>query len=136
MVVIIGLLVGEIISYYSTQPQQISCRGPGCFPFGINQFPRFENDPNFQTHIVLTTVSIALLLALLVVYIRMYIETKANFSLGLVVVLLALLVQGLLSYPIVIGFIGTVSLGPGLSSQFADVFTVCAYAVFLYLSLE
>jgi hypothetical protein len=134
-VVAIGLLLGEVVSYFSTQTAN-PCRGPRCGPFGFNQFPHFQNAAPVQFHIVLTTVSVALLVALVVVYIRMYTETKANFSLGLVVVLFALLLQALLSYPIVIGFIGTVNLGPGLSSQFADVFTVCAYAVFLYLSLE
>jgi hypothetical protein len=138
-VVAIGLLMGEVISYFSTE-QESPCSpyhgGPACGPFGFNQFPRFENEPTIQFHIMLTTVSIALLVALLVVYVRMYAQTKANFSLGLVVVLFALLVQALLSYPIVIGFVGAVYLGPGLSSQFADVFTVCAYAIFLYLSLE
>jgi hypothetical protein len=136
VVIIIGFLLGEVISYYSTETEQISCYGLRCPPFGFGQFPHFENDPTIQFHIVLTTISIALLVALLLVYVRMYAETKANFSLGLVVVLFALLLQALLSYPIVIGFIGSVNLGPGLSSQFADVFTVCAYAIFLYLSLE
>jgi hypothetical protein len=136
VVILVGLLLGEIISYFSTQPETVQFGGPGYGPGGFNQFPHFNSDPQIQFHIVLTTVSIALLVALVVVYVRMYVETKANFSLGLVVVLFALLLQALLSYPLLIGFIGTVNLGPGLSSQFADVFTVCAYAVFLYLSLE
>ncbi|MDA4122947.1 MAG: hypothetical protein OK456_07200 [Thaumarchaeota archaeon] len=141
IVVIVGFLLGEAISYLITQPQP-TCFGafPGeggpCGPFGFNRFPRFNDDPTIQFHIILTTISIALLVALVVVYVRMYIETKANFALGLVVVLFALLVQALLSYPLLIGFIGVVYLGPGLSSQVADVFTVCAYIVFLYLSLE
>ena len=45
-------------------------------------------------------------------------------------------VEALVSYPLLIGYYGPVSLEPGLSSPSADVFTVCAYAVFLYLSLE
>jgi hypothetical protein len=66
----------------------------------------------------------------------MYVQTRASFSLGLVVMLLALLVEALVSYPLFIGYYGQVSLEPGLSSPSADIFTVCAYAVFLYLSLE
>lgn len=136
--VLIGFILGEVISYYSTGPSEVCIGGPDevgpCGPFP--RFPRFENDPSIQFHIILTTISITLLVALVVVYVKMFMETKANFSLGLVVVLFALLLQALLSYPIVIGFIGQVSLGPGLSSEFADVFTVAAYIVFLYLSLE
>jgi len=136
VVIIVGFLLGEVISYYSTEPEIPPCPAFGCQHFGFNEFPHFENVPTVQFHIVLTTMSVALLVALVVVYARMFAETRANFSLGLVIVLFALLLQALLSYPIVIGFIGTVNLGPGLSSQFADVFTVCAYALFLYLSLE
>jgi hypothetical protein len=79
---------------------------------------------------------VTLLLALLVIYVKMYAETRAAFSLGLVVMLVALLIQSLLSYPLIIGYYGPVSLEPGLSSPSADFLTVCAYAVFLYLSLE
>jgi len=140
LIILVGFLLGEFVSYFSTVPEPPERGGPslgqGFGPGGFNQFPRFYNDPLIQFHIVLTTISIVLLVSLVVVYIRVYLETKANFSLGLVLVLFALLVQALLSYPLVIGFIGTVYLGPGLSSQFADVFTVCAYAIFLYLSLE
>lgn len=137
IVVIIGLLLGEVISYFSTVPQEVCYGFPiGCSPGGFNHFPHFSSNAPTQFHIVLTTVSMALLVALVVVYVRMYVETKANFALGLVVVLFALLLEALLSYPLLLGLIGTVNLGPGLSSQFADVFTVCAYAIFLYLSLE
>jgi len=139
VVILIGFLFGELIAYVSAEPQPpagIGGRGGFGTPGTFNQFPRFYSTPLVQFHIVLTTISIALLVTLVVVYVKMYIETKANFSLGLVIVLLALLIEALLSYPLIVGFMGTIYLGPGLSSQFADVFTVCAYAVFLYLSLE
>jgi len=142
LIVAFGFILGELVSYFSTEPE-FGCRGfdygPGAFncgPGGFDQFPHFENDPLIQFHIVLTTMAIVLLMSLVVVYARVYGETKANFALGLVVVLFALLLEALLSYPLVVGFMGTLTLGPGLSSQFADVFTVCAYAIFLYLSLE
>ena len=132
VVILIGLIFGELISYVTTQYSASEYGGfPG--PFG---FPHFTNDFPDQFHIILTTVSVALLVSLLVVYGRTYVETRANFSLGLVFVLLALLLEALLSYPLLIGFFGRIVFSPGYSSEFADVFTVCAYAVFLYLSLE
>ena len=131
MVIIAGLAIGESISYLSTSSEEY---GPPRGDFGY--FPHFQTDPVLQSHVVLTTVEVALLLALVTIYVRMYAQTRASFSLGLVVMLFALLVEALLSYPLVIGYYGPVSLEPGLSSPSADVFTVCAYAVFLYLSLE
>src|SRR5208282_3033950 len=78
--VLVGFVLGEVISYYSTEPEP-TCRGGfACGPFGFNQFPHFDNEPSIQFHIILTTISIALLIALVVVYVRMYSQTKANFS--------------------------------------------------------
>jgi hypothetical protein len=129
----IGFVAGEVISYGTAMQQPQGGRGPFCFTCHFYPFP---SDPAFGYHIVLTTVEVALLIALVVIYGRMYVETKANFALGLVFVLIALLVQTLLSYPLLQDLIGPVNLGPGYSSQAADIFTICAYTVFLYLSLD
>ena len=132
VLVVIGLALGELISYFTSRPPQYSYfPGPGGF-----YFPHLQSSPLLQFHVVLTTVEVVLLVSLVVVYVRMYTQTRANFSLGLVIVLVALLLEALLSYPLIIGYYGTVSLEPGLSSPSADIFTVCAYAIFLYLSLE
>ena len=91
-------------------------------------------------HIILSTVSIAFLVSLVVVYAKTYSQTKANFSLGIVIVLLALLLESILNYPIYQVYIGVnpnVWLSGSGSSYFvADLFTIIAYSVFLYLSLQ
>ena len=57
--------------------------------------------------------------------------------LGLIVVLLALLLQNLLNYPILHPYIDNTPLeSMTISSPVADAFTILAYTVFLYLSLE
>ncbi len=65
-------------------------------------FPHFNRigqpigpDVFLEFHIILSTVGMALLVALIVVYARTYVQTKANFILGLLVVLFALLLQAL-----------------------------------------
>ena len=130
VVVLAGVALGELVSFASTSSEEY---GPPPGAFGY--FPHFRPDPLLQLHVVLTTVEVALLASLVAIYVRMYAQTNANFSLGLVVVLFALLVEALLSYPLVIGYYGSISLESDLSPP-ADVLTVCAYAVFLYLSLE
>jgi hypothetical protein len=134
IVLIIGFVAGEVLSYETAIPTFSGGRGPFCFTC---HFPYpFPSNPAFGYHVVLTTVEVALLIALVVIYGRMYVETRANFALGLVFVLIALLVQTVLSYPLFQGLIGEVYLGPGYSSQAADIFTICAYTLFLYLSLD
>jgi multisubunit Na+/H+ antiporter MnhB subunit len=134
IVLIVGLVAGESISLatMAAQPQPRF----GCGPFACFHAP--PTNPLFEYHVILTTVEVALLISLVVIYCKMYFETKANFALGLVVVLAALLIQALVSYPVADSFFYTVTLsgGSGDSIFAADIVAICAYAVFLYLSLE
>jgi hypothetical protein len=134
VVLIVGLVAGEAISL-ATATAQPPPRF-GCGPFGC--FHPLPTNPLFGYHIILTTVEVALLVSLVVIYCKMYVETKANFVLGLVAVLAALLVQALVSYPIADSFFYTVTVtgGSGDSVFAADIVAICAYTVFLYLSLE
>lgn len=120
----IGILLGLIFSFTFPAP-----------------FERFESapiilDPIFTLHVVLSTVSITLLVALLVVYLGVYSKTQANFALGINIVLAALLAESLLEYPLFLGLAGRFPIGHGPFLDTADIFTIIAFAVFLYLSLE
>ena len=141
--VVIILLIGAVVGAFSflfIAPHIVFVGGHTPFPF-----PPFISSKAINAlatliaeHIILSTVSIALLASLLLVYTRTYVQTRANFALGIFVVLLALLFEAILAYPIL-----QLLLGPVSSSEFssplptiASIFTVVAYSVFLYLSLE
>lgn len=128
IVLLIGLIWGLLISDLATLPTGVR---PGFF----RDVPYFNPDPSIRLHVTLTTVEVALLVALVIVYLKVYTETNANFALGLVVVLGALLLQTILSYPLILGLEGVIFV-PGILTTLADFLTVGAYAVFLYLSLE
>ena len=130
VVLVIGFVAGEAMSY-GTQVEEPQ----GGFMFG-NHFHPFPTNPVFGYHVLFSTVEVALLVALVVIYGRMFLETKANFALGLIFVLFALLVEALLSNPILEDLIGTPPIGPGYLTPAADIFTICAYTIFLYLSLD
>jgi hypothetical protein len=122
----IGIVVGLVLSYFVSAPSGFRRFGYPPFPF-----------PEIITlHMALSTVSIALLVALAVIYFRMYAETGARFALGIGVVLFALLIQSVLQYPLVLGAVGAFPIGHGPFLSFADLFTIAAYSIFLYLSLE
>jgi hypothetical protein len=128
VVLLAGLVAGVLLSDLATLPDEF--RQP--FFRGV---PVFNPDPSIRLHIVLTTVEVALLVSLVIVYLKIYSETRANFALGLVIVLAALLLQTVFSYPLVLGTEGVI-LVPGLLTTLADFLTIGAYSVFLYLSLE
>ncbi|MDG7007228.1 MAG: hypothetical protein JRN06_03155 [Nitrososphaerota archaeon] len=121
----VGIFLGVVLSYAVPLPFRFG-------PYGF--FDEFRN--LLILHTVLSTVIIALQLALVIVYLRVYADTGARFALGILVVMSALLIQSAFQSPLLLGFVGTyaISFGPYLTS--ADLFTIAAYSVFLYLSLE
>ena len=137
VVLLIGAVLGfacYVYLFYMT-PLVIILGSPpptrfvGSFLFGRLAFLQF--------HIILSTISISLLVALLVVYARTYVGTKANFILGLVIVLFALLLQSLTQYPLLHELVNNYAIeSVTFYSPVSDIFTIVAYTVFLYLSLE
>ena len=127
LVLAIGVLAGVALSYLIHLPS-------GFGPFPPPPFDQFRN--LIIVHMVLSTVIISLQLALVIVYLRTYAATGARFALGILVVMSALLLQSLFQYPLVLGSVGRYAdqFGPYLST--ADLFTVAAYTIFLYLSLD
>ena len=121
----IGIFLGVLLSYTVPLPFRFG-------PYGF--FDEFRN--LLILHTILSTVIIAHQLALVVVYLRVYSDTGARFALGILVVMFALLIQSAFQYPLLLGFVGNyaMSFGPYLTS--ADLFTIAAYSVFLFLSLE
>jgi hypothetical protein len=124
----IAILIGIVLGFFFS----LTISPPPYIVLGFHYF-----DWSYLAfHIILSTVAISLLVALLVVYIRIYTETRANFALGLLVVLGALLLQSLLTYPLLLAAPREFWELPGPSFDSADILLIVAYAVFLYLSLE
>jgi len=128
VVLLVGLVAGVLLAGLATLPEESR------YSF-FRRVPVFNPDPSIRLHIILTTVEVALMVSLVIVYLKVYSETRANFALGLVAVLSALLLQTLFSYPLVLGTEGVI-LVPGPLTTLADFLTIGAYTIFLYLSLE
>ena len=130
IVVLLGGIIGVLLYLWSVMNEY--------YNFGFERFPlqRGFTETFGELHVILSSISVALLLALLVVYGRTYLKTRANFIFGLLIVLFALLLQSLLTFPIILGIAEHIPIRPEVSSNIADVFTIIAYTAFLYLSLE
>jgi hypothetical protein len=127
VVLTFGVLLGAVLAL--SIPETTIRFGPGGFFL-------LSVQRALQLHVVLTTIEMVLLFALVIVYIKVYSVTRANFSMGILIVLFALLFHSVLSYPLTVNDIGPVLLGSGALFPYPDLFTILAYAVFLYLSLE
>jgi hypothetical protein len=130
VVLVVGVALGIVLSVVQTSTTAVPWRGHGRGGWGL------QLDTPDDVDVILSTVSMVLLAALLLVYVKTYKETKAKFALGLVGVFLALLFQSILTSPLVYGAFGQASEGIGTFLLLADVFKIAAFTVFLYLSLE
>ena len=128
LVIVLGLLLGVAFTYLIPFPSPS--------PFGPPVYFWNQLRNLLFWDMMLSTVSISLLVALTAVYVRMYLLTRARFVLGILVVVLTLLFQALFRYPLLIALTGTIPIRGGLYFSSADLLSIAAYAVFLYLSLE
>lgn len=130
LVILAGLALGSLSA------MNLTIEFPGG-PFGPSGLYFQERIYEYlQYHIILSTISLALIISLIAVYTRSYLQTKANFMLGLLIVLFALLLEGVLTYPLLhLLLTGSVTID-AYYSPISDIFTVIAYSVFLFLSLE
>lgn len=102
---------------------------------GAGRFFLLSAERALQLHVILTTVEAALLFSLVVAYIKIYSVTRANFSMGILIIFFALLIHSVLSYPLIVNQVGPILLGSGAFFPYPDLFTIVAYTIFLYLSL-
>jgi hypothetical protein len=90
----------------------------------------------FIAKIVLSSANIILLAIVLMIYMGIYHKTKSQFSLGLVIFAIALLLYAISSNPIMQGFGGFRVSGLGPFTMLPDLFTCIASAILLYLSRQ
>ena len=131
VILVLAVLLGLVLA--KTIPPPVCPYGfycpPPAYTYALSLYEALE------LHVVLSTIEIVLLASLVAVYIKVYVETRANFSLGLIIVLGALFVHSVLSHPLVVNHIEPILYG-SLFFPYADILTIIAYSVFLYLSLE
>ena len=124
-----GLVLGIVeILLWPHAPAHAPGQGPGPGPSPPTEV--------VEAFAVFSAIDVALLAALVVVYARTFRETRAQFALGLLVVLLVLLFQAMSNSPFVFALFGIQpgNLGPFL--VLGAILEMVALVIFLLLSLE
>jgi len=85
---------------------------------------------------ILSSLNFILLTILLVTYIGVYRKTGSEFSIGLIVFSIALLLYSITSNPLIHGLAGFRGSGLGPFTMLPDIFTCVASAILLYLSRQ
>jgi hypothetical protein len=101
--------------------------------------PEMEQDPSNYLTILKTTITmmnIAISLILILLYFKIYNEVRSEFTIGLIVVMFALLIYCVTSNPLLLSLFGYRSFGTGPFMIIPDMFSTIGLATLLYLSLK
>ena len=85
---------------------------------------------------VLSTINTTLLVFLLITYVDIYKKLKSEFTIGLIIFSMILLLYALVSNPLMQSIFGFRGIGLGPFAMLPDLFTCLALAVLLYLTMK
>jgi hypothetical protein len=111
---------------------------PG-FPFRPLQPPgEIPGDIEFFyiARTMISAVNITLLVVLIVTYASIYVKTRSEFTIGLLIFAIVFLMKDIASNPFVIGAFGFRLFGLGPFALLPDLFEFAALSVLLYLSVK
>jgi hypothetical protein len=107
-------------------------------PGGPGQGMRMHGDFEWYYSVkgVLSTVNLALLVILLIIYLRVYSDTRSEFALGLIVFALAMMMYAITSNPWLQSGFGFRGSGLGPFAFFPDLFALVALVILLFFAVR
>jgi hypothetical protein len=129
---VLGMLaaVALLVAFGAVISAPISPRG-----FPERPFPG-DIELYYTAKTVISTINIVLLIFLLITYIGIYKKTKSEFTIGLIIFSMVLLLNALTSNPLVTQGFGFRPFGLGPFAMLPDLFTCVALIILLYLSVK
>jgi hypothetical protein len=124
---VVGAVLGSTIR--PQEPRNIH-------PPDIERIVRRDITPLIVTKAAISTVNITIALILIGLYIKLYLQMRSDFTLGLIVVNGALLMYAITSNPLIQIGLGFRGLGLGPFVLIPDAFATLAMSILLYLSLK
>ncbi|MFZ7136968.1 MAG: hypothetical protein ACOWW1_00900 [archaeon] len=140
LILVVAVLVDYIVSFrFGSSPIAVFENRP--VPFdrivigtGYSYFGDIELYYKIQA--VLSSVNAVLLIFLLAEYLDMYLKLKSEFTLGLILFSLTLLLYALTSNPLLQWAFGYQAFGLGPFAMIPELFTTLSLGVLLYLTLK
>jgi len=108
-------------------------------PFGGRRPPEFvpgDIELYYTVKTVVSTFNVTLLMFLLVTYIDIYMKTKSEFTIGLMIFSIIMLLNALTSSPLLHRVFGFSAFGLGPFAMLPDIFTLFALVILLYLTFK
>ncbi len=123
----------------SPSPSVFDPRLPfGSFNFEVDRYYSYTGDIEvfYKIKTILSSINATLLVLLLATYVDMYKKIQSEFTFGLIVFSLILLLYALSSNPLLQWLFGYRAFGLGPFAMLPDMFTTLALAVLLYLTMK
>ncbi len=111
---------------------------PQTFPFGPRSYLPNPADLDFYyvARTVFSTINIVLLVVLIINYVSIFLKTRSEFTIGLILFAVFFLIKDITWSPFVVRFAGFDVFGLGPFAFLPDLFELIALSVLLYLSVE
>ena len=109
---------------------------PRRFPFPPFDGIRGDIELFYTIKTVVSSVNVTLLIFLFVTYIGIYKKTQSEFTVGLMIFSITLLLYALVSNPLVHWVFGFRAFGLGPFAMLPDLFSCVASAILLYLTMK
>ncbi|HMK94345.1 MAG TPA: hypothetical protein VK536_02985 [Candidatus Limnocylindrales bacterium] len=90
----------------------------------------------YVANAIISTINIALLVILIVIYVNIYVKTRSPFTIGLIIFAVVFLVRDLTSSPFITALYGFRAYGLGPFAFLPSLFELVALSVLLYLSVR
>jgi len=136
--VVCVVIVGLLAAYATSPPQERT------WPYGgrIVTISPSEGETYLMAKTIISTINISLLLVLVITYASIFMKTRSEFTIGLLIFTLVFLLKDIAASPLLLGMFGVGMFGLGIGpfmTWFAllpDLFELVALSVLLYLSVK
>jgi hypothetical protein len=129
VIAVIVAVIGLVLANFMLLP-------PHTAPPPIPEPDRFLMDIYLKVKTMVSLVNVVLIISLISIYYDIYHQVKSQFTMGLIIVMLVLLMYALTSNPIVQVLFGYQAQGLGPFAMIPDIFTTFALGLLLYISLD
>jgi hypothetical protein len=90
----------------------------------------------YAAHTVISSIDIALLVILIFIYSDIYLKTRSQFTIGLIIFASVFLIKDVTASPLIIGLYGFRAYGLGPFEFLPGLFELVALSILLYLSIK
>ena len=141
-IVLVVTVFADYLATQNTPFSGISIFEPRPVPFGdrvnIDRYYSYIGDIElfYKVKTILSTINATLLVFLLATYVDMYRKLKSEFTFGLLLFSLILLLYALSSNPLLQWLFGYRAFGLGPFAMLPDMFTTLALSILLYLTMK